>query len=180
MKEIVTDRLVIRRWKMDDAEDMFLYAKDPDVGPRAGWPYHETIDETKEILKRFVSDSHPYCFAICLKETLKPIGCIELMEKTDVTENDDELELGYWMGKPYWNKGYITEASKAVLAYGFNELKANIIWCGYYEGNLQSKRVQEKLGFEFRYKKDLHLSLLDKDVVGYTNKLTKEKWQLQK
>ena len=70
-----------------------------------------------------------------------------------------------------------SSSSKALIDFGFKNLKLNAIWCGYYEGNIRSKRVQEKLGFKCQYKNnDLYLKLLDERRIGYSNKITKEEW----
>lgn len=64
---------------------------------------------------------------------------------TDMTNKEDECELGYWLGKPFLGRGYMPEAAKELIRYGFEELKMSIIWCKYYDGNDKSKRVQENL-----------------------------------
>jgi len=156
---------------------MFKYAKDPAVGPIAGWPPHKSINDSLIIISHFL-DHHPYCYAICLKDSPIPIGCVELKTNSNLTDNELEYELGYWLGKPYWNMGIMTEASKALIDFGFNNLRLNAIWCGYYEGNLRSKRVQEKLGFKFVSKKDnTYLELLDEFRIAYANRITKEEWK---
>ncbi|MCM1227237.1 MAG: GNAT family N-acetyltransferase [Clostridium sp.] len=66
-----------------------------------------------------------------------------------MTQKDDECELGYWLGEPFRGKGYMPEAASVLLKRGFDELGMTTIWCGYYERNQKSKRVQEKLGFEY-------------------------------
>lgn len=58
-----------------------------------------------------------------------------------MTERDDECELGYWLGEPFWGRGYMPEAANALLKRGFAELGMTTIWCGYYDGNEKSKRV---------------------------------------
>lgn len=170
---IETERLILRKWRFDDAPYMFQYASDPEVGPRCGWKPHESIDTSKEIISNFIN-FHPYCYAVCLKENINhPIGCIELMEK----EDSSVKELGFWLGKPYWGNGYIKEASSALIEYGFNELDATLIYCGYYEGNHNSKRVQEKLGFEFDHKEMNHyIHQLDKTVISIVNVMTRDRW----
>ena len=84
------------------------------------------------------------CYAICEKENEKAIGAIELIlnGRTDMTERDDECELGYWLGKPFWGRGYVPEAGRELIRRGFEELGMTTIWCGYYDGNVKSKRVQ--------------------------------------
>ena len=171
MKTVIkTNRLILRPWRIEDAQDMFKYAKDPDVGPKAGWPPHRSIEDSEVIINKFI-DHHPYCFAMTLVDTLEVIGCIELkLAPTDLAANDNEAEIGYWLGKPFWNNGYMSEAVKVLIEFGFNELNKDIIWCGYYEGNLRSKRVQEKCGFKFHHKSEnLYLPLLKEYRTGYVN-----------
>ena len=96
-----TERLILRRWEDSDAESLFEYAKDPDVGPIAGWPAHQSIEESRDVIKNVFNGKEAY--AICLKTDNKTIGAIELKLNghTDMTDRDDECELGYWLGKPF-------------------------------------------------------------------------------
>ena len=164
---IKTERLVLRNWNPSDAKAMYKYAKDPDVGPRAGWPAHESVEVSQDIVRKF--SLKPYCFAICLNDEV--IGCIELMN------SDQGYELGYWLGKPYWGHGYMKEAASALIEFGFEDLKIDKLWCAYYDGNLQSKRVQEKLGFVYHHTiENDHVVLLNEVRKSIVNLLTKEDW----
>ena len=117
-----TKRLILRPWTAADAPSLYQYAKDPEVGPIAGWPPHKNVEESRQIIKTVFSG--PACFAICEKKNNHPIGAISLKMKgeTDMTDKEDECELGYWLGKPFWGKGYMPEAVEAVLFYGFEML----------------------------------------------------------
>lgn len=175
---IKTDRLILRKWKETDAESLFEYASDPDVGPIAGWSPHKSVEESLEIIKNVFNGAE--CYAVCEKENEKAIGAIELMLNghTDMTKRDDECELGYWLGKPFWGKGYMTEAVNAILRHGFIDLGMNTIWCGYYDGKQKSKRVQEKAGFLYHHTcPDVPVPLLNETRVGHTNILTKNRWE---
>ena len=122
--------------------------------------------------------STPELYAVCLKETKRPIGCIALKFHSDLAEKDDEAELGYWIGVPFWGRGLIPEAGRAVLSHAFCDLSLNRVWCGYYDGNLSSKRVQEKLGFRFvRITENAPVPLLCQTRKGFVNCLTKEEWK---
>ena len=90
--------------------------------------------------------SAPETYAVCLKTGGGPIGCVGLHRK-DMATADDEYELGYWLGKPFWGQGIIPEASREILRHAFEDLGMSRIWCGHYEGNVKSRRVMEKLGF---------------------------------
>ena len=149
-----TDRLILRSWLESDAESLYEYAKDPAVGPIAGWPPHNSVEESLNIIKNVLSGEQ--CYAICERGSDKAIGVIELKLNghTDMTDKDDECELGYWIGKPFWGRGYMPEAVKELLRYGFERLGMTTIWCGYYDGNDKSKRVQEKVGFIYHHTYD--------------------------
>ena len=96
---------------------------------------------------------------------------------------DHDAELGYWIGVPYWGQGLIPEAAKELIRFGFEDLKLNKIWCGYFDGNIKSMRVQEKLGFKYQYTKEnmpcaiegefhtVHVSCITKEV---TMEISKE------
>ncbi len=169
-----TQRLIIRPWSVDDAEELYKYAKDPQVGPIAGWPVHTSVENSREIIQTTLSDKEIY--AIVLKESGLPIGSVGLYHG-GLAKDPDEMELGYWIGVPYWGQGLVTEASREMLRHAFEDLELNKVWCAYYEGNTKSKRVQEKLGFVFQMRMDnVRVSALNEIRVGYVNLLTKEKW----
>lgn len=177
---IETKRLILRPWQETDAQALYTYAKDPDVGPPAGWPPHESVENSRQIIRQFLSGAETY--AVCGKDGI-PIGSIGLKLKgeTDMTQREDECELGYWIGKPFWGMGLIPEAAKALLRRAFEELGMRAVWCGYYEGNEKSHRVQVKLGFRYRYTThDLELPLLQEKRTGHTSLLTREQWEQMK
>lgn len=170
-----TERLILRPWKESDAEDLYKYASDPDVGHPAGWPRHTSVENSREIIKTVLCA--PETYAVCLKESGEVIGSIGL-HRNDLAEYDYEYELGYWIGKPYWGQGLIPEASKELLRYAFEDLSMRYIWCGHYDGNVKSRRVQEKLGFVYHHTTEgIYLDLLDETRTGHVMLLTKEKWE---
>lgn len=173
-----TERLTFRKWTEADAESLFEYAKDPDVGPIAGWQPHKSIEESLDVIRNVFHGAE--CYAICEKDSEKAIGAIELKLNghTDMTERDDECELGYWLGKPFWGRGYMPEAAREILRHGFEDLGMSAIWCGYYEGNQKSKRVQEKVGFLFHHTcENVPVPLMKEVRVGHTNVMTREHWE---
>ncbi len=103
---------------------------------------------------------------------------MKLNGHTDMTDKDDECELGYWSGQPFGGKGLIPEAAKELLRHAFEDLKMNVVWCGYYAGNMQSKRVQEKLGFVYHHTcNEVPVPLINDERIGYTHVMTKEHWR---
>lgn len=172
-----TERLTLRRWKEEDADSLYEYAKDPEVGPIAGWPPHNNIEESLDVIKNVFNGAE--CYAICEKGSDKAIGAVELKLNghTDMTERDDECELGYWLGKPFWGRGYMPEAVRELIRRGFEDLGMTTIWCGYYDGNQKSKRVQEKVGFVFHHTcNEVPVPLLNEIRVDHRNYITKEQW----
>ena len=170
-----TKRLILRPWSENDAEELYKYASDPEVGPPAGWPPHTSVENSREIIRTVLSA--PETYAVCLKENGKLIGSVGL-HRNDLAEKDDEYELGYWIGKPFWGQGLIPEASRELLRYAFEDLGMSRIWCGYYDGNEKSRRVQEKLGFVFHHTTEgLEVKLLNEIRTGHSSLMTKERWQ---
>lgn len=142
-----TERIILRPWLESDAEALFKYASDPDVGPRAGWPPHKSVEESREIIKSFFSNDDTW--AIELKETSEIIGCIGVLiaSVSNLKIAENECEIGYWVAKPYWGKGICTEALRLVIDYCFNVNKFNAIWGDYFPENPASGKVMEKCGF---------------------------------
>ena len=175
---LYTDRLILRHWEESDAEEMFKYASDPDVGPITGWMPHEDIEESRWVINNILTGKEAY--AICLKETGKPVGTIELKlgDKADLCDGDNECELGFWLGKPYWGQGIMPEAGRELLRYAFEDVEFEKVWCGYYDGNNKSKRVQEKLGFKFQWTSEgVDVPLMHETRTGHVNLMTKEDWE---
>ena len=173
-----TERLILRRWEDSDAENLYEYAKDPDVGPIAGWPAHRSIEESRDVIRNVLNGKEAY--AICLKAENKAIGAIELKLNghTDMTERDDECELGYWLGKPFWGQGIVPEAVMEMLRHAFEDIGMTRVWVGYYEGNAKSKRVQEKCGFRYQWKSEgVDVPLMHEKRTGHVSSMTKDQWQ---
>ena len=149
-----TKRLILREWEESDAEELFKYASDPQVGPIAGWPVHTSVQNSKEVIKYILSK--PNTFAVVLKETGKPVGSVGLMigKESNIGLPDDEGEIGYWIGVPYWGQGLIPEAVNELIRYAFEDVKLKKLWCGHFDGNHNSQRVQEKCGFKYQYTKE--------------------------
>ena len=176
--ELKGQRLYLRNWKASDREAMFRYAKDPAVGPIAGWPAHRDISESEAILQVF--QKKPECFAICLNDSEEPIGAIELklQGNSDLVQSDREAELGYWLGKPWWCNGYMPEAASVILRHAFEDLGLERVWCGHYEGNLRSRRVMEKNGFQYRWTTEhVDVPLLHEVRRGYVFCIEKTEWE---
>jgi len=173
--KLETNRLILRPWSENDAEELYKYASDPAVGPPAGWLPHTSVENSREIIREVLSA--PETYAVCLKESGTPIGSIGF-HRADLAELDDEYELGYWIGKPFWGQGLIPEASREMLRHAFEDLGMSRIWCGYYDGNVKSRRVQEKLGFVYHHTTEgIEVKLVNEIRTGHVMLMTRETWE---
>lgn len=173
-----TERLILRPWEETDAGNLYEYAKDDRVGPIAGWPVHTSVDNSREIIKTVLSA--PETYAVCLKEDHRAIGSIGLMigDKSNIGLPDSEGEIGYWIGVPHWGHGLIPEAAREIIRHAFAELHLETLWCGYFEGNEKSRRVQEKCGFTYHHtNRDIHWKQMDDIRTEHITRLTKDEWE---
>ena len=173
-----TERLILRPWKESDAEDLYQYASDPAVGPIAGWPVHTSVENSREIIREYLSK--PGTYATVLKSNNQAIGSIGLLfdEASNISLEENEAEIGYWIGVPFWGQGLIPEAVRELIRYGFEELHLEKMWCGYFDGNEKSKRVQEKCGFRYHHtNKDVPWPLMGDIRTEHITCLTKEDWK---
>ncbi len=142
-----TKRILLRHWCDDDAETLFKWASDPDVGPRAGWPPHKSVEESLEIIRTvFNNDSN---WAIVLKATGEVIGAIGYGPscECELPAKENEPLCGYWIAKPYWNQGICTEALKLMLDHIRKITDIKSLISGHFVDNPASGKVMEKCGF---------------------------------
>lgn len=146
MKSLETNRMILRPWKVADLDDFYEYAKNPNVGPNAGWEPHKNKVISLEILQSFIEKGETR--AIIYKENNKVIGSIGV--HYDEKRNGANAKMiGYVLSENYWGKGLMSEAVKEVIKYLFEEEKYDVISCYHYPFNLRSKRVIEKCGFKY-------------------------------
>ncbi|NPD92964.1 GNAT family N-acetyltransferase [Xylanibacter muris] len=147
---IETERLILRHWRTDDAEALYKYASDRRVSDLALWPCHDSIGMSREVIKNIFAPN-PYSFAMVLKDTNEPIGCIGLVpygnEHHPLTAA--EREVGYWIGHPYWGCGLTTEALKGLIGFCRDNMTCRSLLITTDVRNTASQRVAEKCGFRF-------------------------------
>lgn len=173
-----TERLILRPWHMEDAQALYEYARDPRVGPIAGWPVHTGVDNSREIIRDVLSKEETY--AVALKGDSRPVGSIGLIssEEDGWTLETGSGEIGYWIGVPFWGRGLIPEAVRELMRHGFEDLGLRTLWCGYYEGNDRSRRVQEKCGFVYHHTEHGRLCpLMHETRITHFSCITKEQWR---
>lgn len=175
--QLETTRLILRPWTEADAPELYKYAKDERIGPIAGWPPHTSVENSLEIIRTVFAV--PETYAVVLKSTGKPVGSAGIMFKDNVSAPlaEHEAEIGYWIGVPYWGQGLIPEAVRCLLRRCFVDLGLRAVWCGYYDGNEQSKRVQKKCDFVYHHTGAPAPSPLGDVRVEHFTCMTRAQWQ---
>lgn len=148
-KTIETERLILRKFKLIDVEDMYNnWANDDDVTRYITWATHKSMEDTEKVVAEYVNDSvrdNYYHWCIVLKETNEAVGSIGAFRLYD----DLELfEVGYCIGKRFWNKGITTEAMNAILKFFFEEVGVNRIEARHDTKNPASGKVMSKSGLQ--------------------------------
>jgi len=178
-KELETNRLILRRIKIEDAEAAYKNWCSHDIVCKYTlWDKHNSVEETKELYKIWVKDYEnldTYRWIVELKDTHELIGTIDVASKKYL--RFDTCEIGYCYGEAYWNKGYGTEALKAVIKFLFEEAEAEVIFAEHSILNPGSGKVMQKSGM--KYEGIQRGRIIDKDgirndIVSYS--ITKEEY----
>jgi len=176
MKTIETTRLWLRQWNDDDAQDLYEYAKNPNVGPHASWKPHESIEESLEIIHTIFQEN---TWAMVEKKSGKVIGSIGFLLDKKRDEGLNVLEMGYSLSEDYWKKGLTTEAAFAAIGYAFEEMKLDMLTISRDPNNHRSGRVIEKCGFTYegtlREANMVEFNREIRDVACYS--MTKEEYE---
>ena len=146
---IKTDRLVLRAFRDSDLEDFYEYAKIPGLGEMAGWPHHENLDYTREVLERFKKNKN----VLAIEMDGKVIGSIVLRPVDEdfykEFEGKKAKEIGFVLSPAYHRQKIMTEAVRAMMKYAFEDLGLDYISAGYFRNNFKSRDFQKKLGFTY-------------------------------
>ena len=173
IKTLNTQRLILRPWRVEDAQCLYQYAKDPRVGPMAGWPVHTSVENSREIIRDVLSADG--CYAVTIKGDDHAVGSIALRlgGQSNLGLSETEGEIGYWIAVPFWGRGYIPEAAQALIRYAFEQLSLTALWCGYFDGNDKSRRVGEKCGFQFDRTEQMEWPLIGETKTQHITRLTR-------
>lgn len=149
IREIKTERLLLTPWEDTDecAEGLYSWAKNPNVGPHAGWAPHKSVEDSRNIIREMFIPSRE-AWAIRDKETKKIIGNISVYEDS-AREGVNSMEIGYALSEDYWGKGLMTEACRAVIDYSFKEFDLTLIAIRTSSINKRSQSVIDKCGFTY-------------------------------
>ena len=172
-----TPRLWLRPFEEEDAADVYAYARDPRVGPIAGWPPHKSVEESREVIRTVFSA--PHVFAMELRQSGRVIGSVGLVggHPAGICPACPDDEIGYALRRDYWGLGLVPEAVRAVLEYSFTELRLKRVWCAHYAGNWRSNRVMEKCGFSYQFSRETEVELLGIRRETYFYARKEEDWR---
>lgn len=149
-RELATERLTLRRFEIEDAENMFYnWASDPEVTKYLTWPTHKSVEVTETIIKEWVSQYDRkdfYQWAIELNDLEQPIGTISVIE---VKEDIEAVEIGYCIGREFWNKGYTSEALREIIRFFIVEVGAGRVAARHDVNNPNSGKVMASAGMEY-------------------------------
>lgn len=147
-KPLETDRLVLRKITLDDKENVFDYFSDDEVTRYFGIENFTKLEEAENIINAFnegFEKKQAIRWGITLKDTNELIGSIGFH---NISKNNSRVEVGYEITRKEWNKGYATEALRAVIEYLFNEIGFNRIGATIRPENVASQQLVKKLGFQ--------------------------------
>ena len=149
-QNIETDRILLRKFKIEDANDMFKnWAADPEVPKYLNWLPHKSLDETKELLNLWIKEyDNEHCYRWCIvnKENNEAIGSIDVVH---LFKDACCCEIGYAMSRKYWGQGIMTEAFKSIISYLFEKANFNRIQARFDVDNPASGRVMQKAGLSY-------------------------------
>lgn len=149
LSTLFTDRLILRKLTVNDANDMFEYAKDPELAGMGLWLPFKDMEECVKDLAQNVADYEDgklISWAMELRDNGKMIGRCGLVDQSFFHSRAD---ISYAMNRNYWGEGLMSEAMKEVVRYSFETLELNRLGAGVLPENIASIRILEKLGFKY-------------------------------
>ena len=145
-----TERLILRRFTIDDAVPMFdNWASDDEVTKFLTWPTHKSIEDSKWFINMCLDNYSSlsfYNWAIELKDTHELIGNISFVK---IFEDTASVDFGWVIGRKYWGNGYAPEACNRIIDFIFDEVEANCVYAIHDVNNQKSGRAMQKLGMKF-------------------------------
>lgn len=144
-----TERLRLRRFEISDAENVQRLVNDIDIAKSTlNIPHPYTLENAREWISHHMDKFQSRVsieFAITLKNSHELIGAIGI---SSICEEHEKAEIGYWIGKKYWGKGYCTEAARRILQFCFEQLKLNRVYAIHFSSNPASGKIMQKIGMK--------------------------------
>jgi len=166
------NRLILRKFTTEDAQDVLAYASDEETVRYLTCPGFSDLETAKSVIENY------YCndgvFALELKETKRCIGCIDVR----IYPEHEKASFGYVLNRNYWNNGYMTEALSAILRFCFEQLELNRVEATHYIGNEGSGKVMVKCGMRFEgiAEQEVKIKNSFQDVAHYG--ITRAQWRV--
>lgn len=175
-----TDRLILRPFKIEDAEEVFNnWASDDEVTKYLTWPTHSSVEMSRSYMEFCINgynEKNVYQWGMELKNSHELIGNISVVK---IIDEIDSVELGWVIGRKWWGNGYTAEAAERLLEFFFTEVSVNRICAGHDIDNPNSGRVMQKIGM--KYEGTLRQSgKNNQGIVNMANySVLREEWRLQ-
>lgn len=152
-----TPRLILRPYKLEDAETVQLLANDKDIATNTEnlpYPYELHMARSWIASHQDLYDQDILLnLAVTTRKHSKVIGAIGF----EFNLKNDHAELGYWLGRDYWGQGYATEAARRMLHFGFTDLKLHRIHAVHLSMNPTSGKVLQKIGMQHEGRQREHI-----------------------
>lgn len=142
-----TERLVLRRTTLYDANDYFYLRSSPEAMKHICKPLQKSVEETKEMIYKInemIAFNDGISWAVCLKNNSKMIGSVSFHR---IYKDHYRAEIGYMLHPDYWRLGIISEAVDAIINYGFNTLQFHSIEAHIDPTNIGSEKLLHKFNF---------------------------------
>ena len=149
METLETKRLLLRDWRLSDADDLYIYASNPHIASLACWRAHTSREDSLNATRYFIDN--PLSLALELKETGRVIGQLRIDPDRNrglFSARESAKLLSYALSESYWNRGLMTEAVARAVQYTFEELQTEVLTAFHLPENISSQRVLEKCGFQ--------------------------------
>ena len=177
MQTLETERLILRPFTEDDAQALYAYASHPEVGPPAGWKPHESVEESREVIRTIFLPSDT--LAVVRRADGRLIGSAGFVDRHRTELGTPSEEIGYSLARDCWGQGLIPEAVRAIIRHAFTQLDYQALWAAYYDGNRKSKRVMLKCGMTYRLSRIEPMAQLNETRLAHYFAITRREWEAQ-
>lgn len=177
MQTLETERLILRPFTEDDAQALYAYASHPEVGPPAGWKPHESVEESREVIRTIFLPSDT--LAVVRRADGRLIGSAGFVDRHRTELGTPSEEIGYSLARDCWGQGLIPEAVRAIIRHAFTQLDYQALWAAYYDGNRKSKRVMLKCGMTYRLSRIEPVAQLNETRLAHYFAITRREWEAQ-
>ena len=179
MKTFETERLILRKWTVDDASDFYEINSNPNITKPLGWGTHMDKSKSLKFLNVLIKKNTEW--AIVRKEDNKVIGCMGYNYDSMRSASVAHRNIIFSLNESFWGHGFCTEAAKGFMKYLFEDERIDILCAWHSSNNLRSKKVIERCDFKhdgtIRMFKKKREEVIDKVIYSMTKDEYKEIYQ---